>query len=801
MGNKLDGVLLRQCQPHQQQHQQDRYDFRQQHQRQSLQQQQQQQPPSQKRSTFRRRRGKLSSCPDLLKENDLLSSADIGGRWKKYNDVWGGEGWSGGLKDDSLQNNSEYKAEYHNPDCDVPIKIYRSYTDIHGQSNHQTSDPPLKITVYRKSQESLNNVGRVQSVPRGMNRTDYSGSTDLSNSIESRLSIGTQEITRPPSRRSISRSSNATPSSTAVGGGAGRVVLNVEDFPPIELVKKKLTTFREFMSNFIVKHFSQMSLTDQMSSLCVAVMPDRANQSISLLSYLENRDMTRDLEVVDVNRLNFLPPYSFYPTLPAFLLVDINKLRREMNQSHDYSTQCQEMSSKIIAYLARHTADELARIYEYQVSLIQETIALRLLAKYVSNNIFEVLKSKNKLLDTNSMVAAGEFLWGKKGGNVGEYVAPKWISIICFSKEFKWNLYDIFKKCALRKDIYLDQTKIQPNTTVVGSSCNNRSPSPSSSSSPYYRARSTSSLTSSINNQSAERRSNDLECIGPWKFFACPDCEPMLYGYRNQSIEYDFVRRCYRLSNLEESYFNEELPWRYDDFHRVYSPYYRIISNIQLIEYCEWLHSFKNPSGHQEGRSGRYYGSELEHDCTSRISQISFDGLKEFLRQVKSGPHVREDLVIIYRDVLGYNFGAFSSSSSSGGNLKLEVSLLKQMLLNYSDPKYFSSTTRPHCRNDALDNINDNYAISLDAHQPTNFQQHVPQQPPQQQQQQIFHQPQNYLQQHYQHQMQQTTQPNLQQHQQQHQRPSDESLSRVLAQVTIGCDQLRSKLEDIDPKK
>ena len=160
-------------------------------------------------------------------------------------------------------------------------------------------DQPLKIKVYRKSQESLTNIGRVHSMPKGMDKT---GSCEFSTSIESKLSFGTQEYNRPISRRSSSRCSNASSSVINCRSKFRKTrqytlfqfelivfycvftfqfltscsaSINLDDFPNMELVTKKLSIFEQFFNNLVVKYFKNLTILDQLASICVAIMPDR----------------------------------------------------------------------------------------------------------------------------------------------------------------------------------------------------------------------------------------------------------------------------------------------------------------------------------------------------------------------------------------------------------------------------------------------------------------------------------------------------------------------------------------------
>jgi len=71
----------------------------------------------------------------------------------------------------------------------------------------------------------------------------------------------------------------------------------------------------------------------------------------------------------------------------------------------------------------------------------------------------------------------------------------------------------------------------------------------------------------------------------PWQYMTSSHCDSMLYGYRGEMLDWDFVEGVYRVNRQDEASFTDEMMPRYDDFHRMYTPYYRLIGARALQRY------------------------------------------------------------------------------------------------------------------------------------------------------------------------------------------------------------------------
>ena len=207
--------------------------------------------------------------------------------------------------------------------------------------------------------------------------------------------------------------------------------------------------------SILAKTFQQLPPLNQLSALSVATRPDRVNQSVSLLQYFESESIPADLGVQ--NHEATTGNREYYLTISKDRLQEIKKVKME-----GLADQKLEVARDILVDMAKEAASELGRMFEYQVALVNESIAMRLLARHAVNCVLYMVKKRNRILDRNSIV-----IGAVRGRPKVPEGAPKFISVIIGSKELKWNLYEIFKKSALRKELL-------PNTALVDSCCSAR---------------------------------------------------------------------------------------------------------------------------------------------------------------------------------------------------------------------------------------------------------------------------------------------------------------------------------------
>jgi len=114
--------------------------------------------------------------------------------------------------------------------------------------------------------------------------------------------------------------------------------------------------------------------------------------------------------------------------------------------------------------------------------------------------------------------------------------AALYVSAVVGQRELQWNVFEIVTRPGLRRDVMLRDAM-----TDLGAS--------------------------------------------PWQYMTSSHNDPMLYGYRGEMLDWDFVAGVYRVNAQDEANFNEEMLHRYDDFHRLYSPYYRLVGARAMRRY------------------------------------------------------------------------------------------------------------------------------------------------------------------------------------------------------------------------
>lgn len=111
-----------------------------------------------------------------------------------------------------------------------------------------------------------------------------------------------------------------------------------------------------------------------------------------------------------------------------------------------------------------------------------------------------------------------------------------YVSAVVGQRELKWNVFEIVTRPGLRRDVMLRDAM-----TDLG--------------------------------------------VSPWQYMTSSHCEPMLYGYRGEMLDFDFVSGVYRVNSHDEASFPDEMTHRYDDFHRSYTPYYRLVGAPAMSRY------------------------------------------------------------------------------------------------------------------------------------------------------------------------------------------------------------------------
>ena len=198
--------------------------------------------------------------------------------------------------------------------------------------------------------------------------------------------------------------------------------------------------------------------------------------------------------------------------------------------------------------MAHLAATELGRMFEYQLALINEPVAVRMLAKHAVDCILQATRRRSRTLDHGALVR------GVVRGRPPPAPAAV-VSVFIGNRELKWNLHEVFKKPALRRELAV----LTAANGGAGATASATQSSPARSSGRVSSLSSSAGGGGSSSETSDDGASWPMTSPAPWTFHTSSRCEPMRYGYRGQVIEKDYVNGCYRLNSEDEASFSEEV--------------------------------------------------------------------------------------------------------------------------------------------------------------------------------------------------------------------------------------------------
>jgi len=233
-----------------------------------------------------------------------------------------------------------------------------------------------------------------------------------------------------------------------------------DDLPDTATIKRRLAQFETVFARALAKLYTLLDDSVQLSSLSVAVRPDRANQHVSLWQYLNSPDVPLDLLADDCRGER--PAYVL--TIQPALFGGLMHVRRDGGDDPAASTS---LAGELVACLAAEAGAELARIFEYQIALLSDGLAIELLAGHAAHCVVNYMTSSGRHLDRNTIV-----LGAVRGEHVVEStsITPK-LSVIVGPRELKWELDEILKRPGLRKELFLFSDDIQVRTTGLFRKC------------------------------------------------------------------------------------------------------------------------------------------------------------------------------------------------------------------------------------------------------------------------------------------------------------------------------------------
>jgi len=214
-----------------------------------------------------------------------------------------------------------------------------------------------------------------------------------------------------------------------------------DDLPDTATIKRRLAQFETVFARTMSRLYTSLPDSVQLSSLSVAVRPDRADRHVSLWQYLNSPDVPLDLLADDRG--------GYALTIQPALFSGLLHVRRDVDRD-DRAAQT-SLAGELVACLAAEAAAELARVFEYQIALLSDGLAIELLAGHAAHCVIDYVTSTGRQLDRNAIVLGavrGKHLLGTTT------ITPK-LSVIVGQRELKWELDEILKRPGLRKELLL----------------------------------------------------------------------------------------------------------------------------------------------------------------------------------------------------------------------------------------------------------------------------------------------------------------------------------------------------------
>lgn len=228
-----------------------------------------------------------------------------------------------------------------------------------------------------------------------------------------------------------------------------------------------------------------------------------------------------------------------YPSVQSLKQEGSTAVERRLSVARDLASD-----------MARTAATELGRMFEYQLSLINEPVAVRMLARHAVDCILQATRRRSRTLDHGALVRG--VVRGRPPAPATAAAAAV-VSVFIGNRELKWNLHDVFKKPALRRELPLSTGG--GGTAATGGQ--SASPARSSARVSSHSSSSSGGCSSETSDDGANLPTSSLPA--PWSFHTSSRCEPMRYGYRGQIVEKDHLNGCYRLNSEDEASFSEEV--------------------------------------------------------------------------------------------------------------------------------------------------------------------------------------------------------------------------------------------------
>ena len=304
-----------------------------------------------------------------------------------------------------------------------------------------------------------------------------------------------------------------------------------DDFPTTGQIKRKLKCFEDQFCRSLADKYAGLADTLQLAALPIALARGQDGQCspVKLLDYLEG-------ETVPLDLLS-LAPTHYIMLVPDALFHGIRHVRKDKISDLDLWTT---LARDLVTCVAVEAANDISRMFEYQIVLLAGDSAVRVLADHAAACVLDYIKQYSSFLDRNTAVRG--VVHGKPSQTLTG--APKYLSVILGNRELKWDVRDVLKRPGLRKELLLYTSTLEESDGLYS----------------------------------------------PWTYHTNNNSDPQLYGYRNVMLEWDWVNKTYRVNADDLESFGEDIsdPISYpDDFHRMYSPYRLLFGTDVMMKYSQ----------------------------------------------------------------------------------------------------------------------------------------------------------------------------------------------------------------------
>ena len=440
-----------------------------------------------------------------------------------------------------------------------------------------------------------------------------------------------------------------------------RVLVTVSDFPDTDTVRCRLRQFEDyFLAALTRRHASLPTSSARLGIVSFAIhLQSRPRRTVSLLQYLTGgaggSAPTIPRQLLDPHGDNdgeyivTVPDGLFHAAMCArdaastFANDDDEprpttqeKLQRKVLGTAEVDTVADvdddvvgtwlRLADEMVKCAGREAARELARMFEYQISLLSEDRALRLLAEHAVECAAAYVDHQRGVWERNSLVRGAVF--GAVFGHTetvatserpveaaAERRGSRRVSVIVGHRELKWDIGDVLKRPGLRRDCLLYGVGAPLAAPVVPTSSYRASTTRIDGvDAPPFTTPESARRHSSLEVQRSPTVS-DSGC--PWSFHVSAACDADLYGYRGALLDWDYFASAYAPVADDDGWFNELSRPSVDDCHRLYRPYRCLVGTELMQSYCG-VASTSSAADRQASTLAEYVRTRLNVDQWAR---------------------------------------------------------------------------------------------------------------------------------------------------------------------------------------